>query len=33
VFDFTLTDDEMKAIEGLDVGLRNGPDPSVFKMM
>lgn len=32
VFDFTLTDDEMKAIEGLDVGLRNGPDPSVFKM-
>lgn len=33
VFDFTLADDEMKAIEGLDVGLRNGPDPSVFKMM
>jgi 2,5-diketo-D-gluconate reductase A len=33
VFDFTLTGDEMKAIEGLDVGLRNGPDPSVFKMM
>jgi len=33
VFDFTLTDDEMKAIEGLDVGFRNGPDPSVFKMM
>lgn len=32
VFNFTLTDDEMKAIEGLDVGLRNGPDPSVFKM-
>jgi len=32
VFDFTLTDEEMKAIEGLDVGLRNGPDPSVFKM-
>jgi 2,5-diketo-D-gluconate reductase A len=32
VFDFTLTDDEMKAIESLDVGLRNGPDPSVFKM-
>jgi 2,5-diketo-D-gluconate reductase A len=33
VFDFSLTDDEMKAIAGLDVGLRNGPDPSVFKMM
>ena len=33
VFDFSLTDGEMKAIEGLDVGLRNGPDPSVFKMM
>ena len=33
IFDFTLTDDEMKAIEGLDAGLRNGPDPSVFKMM
>jgi len=33
VFDFTLTDDEMKAIAGLDVGLRNGPDPSVFKLM
>ncbi|WP_417410229.1 aldo/keto reductase [Hoeflea sp.] len=33
IFDFTLTDEEMKAIEGLDAGLRNGPDPSVFKMM
>ncbi|MXQ09262.1 aldo/keto reductase [Alphaproteobacteria bacterium GH1-50] len=33
VFDFTLTDDEMAAISGLDVGLRTGPDPSVFKMM
>ncbi|WP_417415249.1 aldo/keto reductase [Hoeflea sp.] len=33
VFDFALTDDEMKAIAGLDVGLRNGPDPSVFKLM
>ncbi|WP_339766072.1 aldo/keto reductase [uncultured Hoeflea sp.] len=33
LFDFSLTDDEMKAIAGLDVGLRNGPDPSVFKMM
>ncbi|SOE08660.1 diketogulonate reductase-like aldo/keto reductase [Hoeflea halophila] len=33
VFDFSLTDDEMKTIEGLDIGLRNGPDPSVFKLM
>jgi 2,5-diketo-D-gluconate reductase A len=33
IFDFTLTDDEMKAIAGLDVGLRNGPDPSVFKLL
>lgn len=33
VFDFTLSDEEMKSIAGLDVGLRNGPDPSVFKMM
>lgn len=33
VFDFELTDDEMAAIAGLDVGLRTGPDPSVFKML
>ncbi|MBY4892455.1 aldo/keto reductase [Rhodobacteraceae bacterium N5(2021)] len=33
VFDFTLTDAEMADIAGLDVGLRTGPDPSVFKMM
>jgi len=33
VFDFTLTDDEMNAIATLDVGLRTGPDPSVFKLM
>ncbi|UWQ96368.1 aldo/keto reductase [Rhodobacteraceae bacterium M385] len=33
VFDFTLTDAEMEAITTLDVGLRTGPDPSVFKMM
>ena len=33
VFDFELTDDEMAAIATLDVGLRTGPDPSVFKMM
>ena len=33
VFDFALTEDEMKAIATLDVGLRTGPDPSVFKLM
>lgn len=33
VFDFTLTEDEMTAIADLDIGLRAGPDPSVFKMM
>jgi 2,5-diketo-D-gluconate reductase A len=33
VFDFELTLEEMKAISTLDVGLRTGPDPSVFKMM
>lgn len=33
VFDFDLTDEEMAAIGTLDVGLRTGPDPSVFKMM
>lgn len=33
IFDFTLTDDEMAKIATLDVGLRSGPDPSVFKMM
>lgn len=33
VFDFTLTDEEMEAISRLDVGLRTGPDPSVFKVM
>lgn len=33
VFDFALSDDEMEAIGRLDVGLRTGPDPSVFKMM
>lgn len=33
VFDFSLTDDEMAAITELDVGLRTGPDPSMFKMM
>ena len=33
LFDFLLTDDEMAAIANLDVGLRTGPDPSVFKYM
>ncbi len=33
VFDFELSDDEMAAIATLDVGLRTGPDPSVFKFM
>jgi len=33
VFDFELTNEEMTAIASLDVGLRTGPDPSVFKML
>jgi 2,5-diketo-D-gluconate reductase A len=33
VFDFSLTDEEMATIAGLDIGLRTGPDPSVFKEM
>lgn len=33
VFDFALTEAEMAAIATLDVGLRTGPDPSVFKVM
>ena len=33
VFDFELTDDDMAAIATLDIGLRTGPDPSVFKIM
>jgi len=32
VFDFELSDAEMAAISTLDVGLRTGPDPSVFKI-
>ncbi|PLW76317.1 aldo/keto reductase [Cohaesibacter celericrescens] len=32
IFDFLLTDDEMTAIKSLDIGLRTGPDPSVFKL-
>jgi diketogulonate reductase-like aldo/keto reductase len=30
VFDFSLTDDEMTAIEALDAGERTGPDPDTF---
>jgi 2,5-diketo-D-gluconate reductase A len=30
IFDFHLTDDDMDAIEGLDVGERTGPDPDTF---
>ena len=33
VFDFELTEAEMTAIAALDLGLRTGPDPSVFKML
>ena len=33
IFDFELTPEEMDAIVTLDVGLRTGPDPSVFKFM
>ena len=32
VFDFEISNDEMSAITTLDVGLRTGPDPVVFKM-
>ena len=30
LFDFTLTEDEMTAIAGLDTGTRTGPDPMTF---
>ena len=33
IFDFELAPEEMDAIVTLDVGLRTGPDPSVFKFM
>ncbi|MFD0978967.1 aldo/keto reductase [Tropicimonas aquimaris] len=33
VFDFDLTPAEMEAIAGLDIGLRCGPDPSVFRLL
>jgi diketogulonate reductase-like aldo/keto reductase len=32
IFDFALSDAEMAAIDALDAGLRNGPDPDVFDM-
>ncbi|BDR53390.1 hypothetical protein KIM372_12970 [Bombiscardovia nodaiensis] len=30
IFDFQLNQDEMKAIDGLDTGVRGGPDPNEF---
>ncbi|WP_068109827.1 aldo/keto reductase [Tropicimonas marinistellae] len=33
VFDFALSDSEMAEIATLDLGLRTGPDPSVFRML
>src|SRR5439155_25139330 len=30
VFDFTLTPDEVAAIDGLDTGVRGGPDPELI---
>lgn len=30
VFDFTLSAEDMRAIAGLDCGLRTGPDPDVL---
>jgi diketogulonate reductase-like aldo/keto reductase len=32
IFGFTLPDEDMAAIEALDSGQRNGPDPDVFDM-
>jgi diketogulonate reductase-like aldo/keto reductase len=32
IFDFALSEAEMAAIEALDTGRRNGPDPDVFDM-
>lgn len=32
VFDFTLTPDEVAAIDALDTGLRSGPDPEVIRL-
>jgi 2,5-diketo-D-gluconate reductase A len=33
IFDFELSNEEMTAMASIDVGLRSGPDPSVFKLM
>lgn len=33
ILDFELSDDEMAAIATLDMGMRSGPDPSVFKLL
>lgn len=33
VFDIELTPAEMKAISALDMGMRTGPDPAVFKLI
>ncbi|BDR54303.1 oxidoreductase [Bombiscardovia apis] len=30
IFDFELNQDEMKAVDGLDTGVRGGPDPNEF---
>ena len=32
IFDFALSDAEMAAVDALDAGLRNGPDPDVFDL-
>ena len=32
VFDFELTDDELAAIDGLDTGVRGGPDPAAVTL-
>jgi diketogulonate reductase-like aldo/keto reductase len=31
IFDFELTPDELAAIDALDTGVRNGPDPDVAR--
>lgn len=31
IFDFELTDEELASINSLDTGVRNGPDPDVFR--
>ncbi len=32
VFDFTLTDDQLTAIDGLDTGTRGGPEPEAITL-